>query len=116
MINLNLALNLLVLRCADIHLSKSFYEVLGFSFEKEKHGNGPEHYAACTDSGLVIELYPASTKFPVDHCRLGLNVFNVAEMAKTFNKAIEHRDNSSFFLLKDPDDRTIEITGKSSVH
>ena len=29
-------LNLLVLRCADIQLSKAFYENLGLSFDKEK--------------------------------------------------------------------------------
>lgn len=105
-------LNLLVLRCADIQLSKAFYENLGLSFDKEKHGNGPEHYATCMNDGLVIELYPATERFPVDHCRLGVCVPNLSEMAISFNKEIECRGDTNFFLVKDPDDRTIELSQK----
>ncbi len=112
---MNLSLNLLVLRCADIQLSKAFYERLGCLFVKEKHGNGLEHYAACLGSSLVIELYPATEKSPVDHCRLGFSISHLADVAHAFGKTIEERSGQTFFLLKDPDDRTVELIQKELI-
>lgn len=41
----------------------TFENKLGIKFEKEQHGNGPEHYATMI-GGIVLELYPknAGTK------------------------------------------------------
>ena len=39
-------LNLIVLYSPDIERLRAFYTVLGLEFEREKHGRGPEHYAA----------------------------------------------------------------------
>lgn len=50
------SMNLVVLRCEDIEKSKPIYECLGFSFEKEKHGNGPQHYSSIVQD-IVFELY-----------------------------------------------------------
>ena len=51
------SLNLLVLRCANIERSKSFYELFGLAFNKEQHGNGPLHYSSSDERG-VFEIYP----------------------------------------------------------
>lgn len=51
------ALSLIVLRCVDLEVSRSFYAALGLCFEKEQHGNGPIHYS-CRLGDLVLELYP----------------------------------------------------------
>lgn len=34
-----------------------FLEGMGLSFEREKHGFGPEHWA-CEREGRVLEIYP----------------------------------------------------------
>ena len=39
-------LNLVVLRSADLGRAEFFYRLLGITFSREKHGNGPEHLAA----------------------------------------------------------------------
>ena len=48
----------LVLYCADMDLTRSFYSALGLSFARERHGGGPEHHA-CDLGAFVIELYPS---------------------------------------------------------
>lgn len=48
----------IVLRCADVEISKAFYEKQGLLFRQEKHGTGPVHYTA-THGEWVFELYPA---------------------------------------------------------
>ena len=57
--NMKLAVNLLVLRCKDIEVTRRFYEQLGLSFVEEKHGTRPQHYA-WESGGFVLELYPAA--------------------------------------------------------
>ena len=46
-----------VLRVKDIEKMKSFLESFGLVFVREKHGDGPEHYA-CESGGKVLEIYP----------------------------------------------------------
>lgn len=86
-------LNLLVIRCADIEASRSFYESLDISFSEEQHGKEPRHYAADMD-GIVFELYPLQEGGVQDHTRLGF----------LSNSATERS------TLIDPDGRKIEIT------
>lgn len=50
-------LNLVVLRSPDVHRAVRFYRVLGLLFTVERHGSGPEHYAAVVN-GFVFEIYP----------------------------------------------------------
>lgn len=50
-----LAINLLVLRCADLERSRLFYELLGLRFTRHAHGSGLEHYAHEDERG-VFEL------------------------------------------------------------
>ena len=70
-------LSLLVIRCKDLELSKSFYQRLGLSFVKEKHGNGPTHYS-CEHDGFVFELYPNNNEQPKDNNRLGFKVLKLS--------------------------------------
>ena len=51
-------LNLVVLRSPDVERAKRFYELLGLTFAKHRHGSGPEHYAS-EDGPLVFEIYAA---------------------------------------------------------
>ena len=53
------ALNLVVLRSADLERAATFYECLGLQFTRHRHGGGPEHLSAEL-GGSVFELYPLS--------------------------------------------------------
>lgn len=53
-------INLIVLRSDQLQVTRGFYEALGLSFVEEKHGHGPVHLSATTQSGTVLELYPLS--------------------------------------------------------
>jgi lactoylglutathione lyase len=55
-----IALNLVVLRSADIVKAAAFYSRFGLSFTKHRHGTGAEHLAAELSEG-VFELYPVSS-------------------------------------------------------
>ena len=108
--------NLLVLRCRDVESSRVFYEHLSLSFEKHRHGTGPEHYAHETD-GFVLELYPASGE---DRDRTGLG-FAVEDLDTLRGKLLsaslgpsEISDNpwGRSFVVRDPDGRRIEITSR----
>jgi catechol 2,3-dioxygenase-like lactoylglutathione lyase family enzyme len=48
-------LNLLVLRCKSIQVTKAFYEKLGLIFVQEQHGKGAVHYSTYVDE-MVLEL------------------------------------------------------------
>lgn len=54
------ALNLIVLRSADLERAARFYECLGLKFAQHRHGSGVEHLAAEL-GGMVFELYPLSS-------------------------------------------------------
>ena len=49
--------NTFVIKTDDIEVMKEFLESFGLTFVLEKHGDGPEHYAA-ESGGKVIEIYP----------------------------------------------------------
>lgn len=103
-------ISLLVIRCQDIEASKDFYQKLGLSFAKEKHGNGPEHYS-CEHDGCVFELYPNKGKPPYDNNRLG---FKVSALANTINNltvvsSYEFAGNT-IYVVTDPDGRKVEIS------
>jgi lactoylglutathione lyase len=80
-------ISLLVIRCLDIEVSKNFYELLGFSFAKERHGNGLLHYT-CEHEGSVFELYPNKGEPPKDNNRLGFKVSSLESILKNI-KPIE---------------------------
>lgn len=102
----------LVLRCADLERSREFYEALGFVAVREKHGNGPEHYALETH-GLVIELYP-SVRTPTTGLRLGLEVRSLAEAERGVREvgATVVRVSESSALFLDPDGNEVALRGR----
>lgn len=68
------SLSLLVIKVRDIERARTFYELLGLQFTSEKHGSGPEHYAATLRGGTVFEIYPSRREAPEGSVRLGLRV------------------------------------------
>lgn len=67
------ALNLIVLRAADLARAAAFYAALGVHLVRERHGNGPEHLAADL-GGTVFEVYPLGTGPTTSATRLGFRV------------------------------------------
>jgi predicted enzyme related to lactoylglutathione lyase len=53
----DVALNLVVIRSADLERAAVFYKTLGLSFTKHRHGAGPEHLT-CEIGSLIFEIYP----------------------------------------------------------
>jgi len=91
---------LLVLYSPQLEKCRSFYESLGLSFTAERHGQGPEHYAAVLAGGAVFELYPARPGRRTDVLRLGLAIDGT-----TAAPPLAHGHH----LLTDPDGRTVEV-------
>jgi catechol 2,3-dioxygenase-like lactoylglutathione lyase family enzyme len=112
------ALNLLVLRCADLERARAFYEHFGLRFTKHGHGAGPEHYAH-EDGRGVFELYPAkNSAAPGDQTGLGFGVDDLdatraALAAGGFapGEATDHPWGRTF-VVRDPDGRRVEVKAK----
>ncbi len=103
-------LSLIVFRCKNIEETKGFYERIGLSFDKEKHGNGPEHYSSEND-GVVFELYPVRDGSPLDNTRLGFVVSDVEAKLSNFNVVDEYEfSGKKTYVVVDPDGRKIELT------
>jgi cupin superfamily acireductone dioxygenase involved in methionine salvage len=51
-------MSVLVLRVDDMERVRMFFEQMGLTFVKEKHGKGPEHFAA-EHGENVLEIYPS---------------------------------------------------------
>ena len=100
------ALSLLVIRCADLAVSRAFYEALGLEFRAEKHASGPEHFS-CQLGSLVLELYPASQS-PPSRERLGFRVADVEAATSAALRAGGRLDRPG--VVVDPDGRKIELT------
>ncbi|MFI5532215.1 VOC family protein [Kitasatospora sp. NPDC051853] len=91
-------LGLLVVYTARLTECVDFYRGLGLRFVAERHGTGPEHYAAELADGTVLELYPARTGRETGALRLGLSVDGA----------------NGVRLVTDPDGRTVEVRGPLS--
>lgn len=91
---------LLVLYTPRLEECRRFYTGLGLAFTAERHGRGPEHYAAVLSDGAVLELYPARPGRRTDDLRLGLAVD--ASTAEPPLAPGRHQ-------RVDPDGRTVEI-------
>lgn len=108
-----LSFNLIILSVKDIEESKKFYSMLGFNFIKEQHENSPVHYASELN-GLVMELYPASNRFPLEKSiRLGFSVKNIHEIKKALvQHNIEIKEKENLIIIEDPDGRKIYLNQK----
>nr|WP_306313054.1 glyoxalase/bleomycin resistance/dioxygenase family protein [Streptomyces hydrogenans] len=91
---------LLVLYSPRLEECRRFYQGLGLDFAAERHGQGPEHYAAALLNGMVFELYPARPGRQTDALRLGLAVDG-----STANPPL----TPGRHILTDPDGRTVEV-------
>jgi catechol 2,3-dioxygenase-like lactoylglutathione lyase family enzyme len=115
--NMKLAVNLLVLRCKDIEVTRRFYEQLGLVFVEEKHGTGPEHYA-WESSAFVLELYPAADGQPPDNVRIGFSIPLLAELSGNLRHSSDVNilkqpyatADRLVMLLQDPDGRKVEVS------
>ncbi len=105
-------INLLVLRCKELDQSRQFYELLGFSFVREKHGGGPLHYSS-QDAGFVFELYPLAESEQVDNSRLGFSVGNIRQVLSQVEVVGQHElGDRQVYVVRDPDGRKVELSGK----
>ncbi|MFF8314608.1 VOC family protein [Streptomyces lydicus] len=99
-----MCIGLVVLYTERLEACRDFYAGLGLTFQREQHGEGPEHYAAVLGEGVVFELYPASSARPATgSLRLGLVVS--AEDAAAARPA----QPTGRRLVTDPDGRTVEV-------
>ena len=114
---MKLAVNLLVLRCKDIDITRRFYEQLGLAFVEEKHGTGPQHYA-WERGGFVLELYPAAEGQPSDNVRFGFSTPLLADLAGNLRNSSDVNivkqpyatADRLVMLLQDPDGRKVEVS------
>jgi predicted enzyme related to lactoylglutathione lyase len=58
-----ISINLIVLRSPDISRAAEFYTRIGLKFLRQRHGSGPEHFAAELHGG-AFEIYPLHTDSP----------------------------------------------------
>src|SRR3954469_8258917 len=111
------SLNLLVLRCANIERSKSFYELFGMAFQKEKHGNGPEHYSISDERG-VFELYPLEGA-SADQTGLGFMTGDLEGLHMLMRRnqfaprEIRTTELGRMFVVYDPDRRRVEVKARA---
>jgi lactoylglutathione lyase len=108
-------LKLIVLRTHRLEELKDFYGMLGIKFTEERHGKGPVHFAGAVGSA-TLELYPLpkGAPEPDKSIRLGFAVSNLGTIATQLGSAsirIGPSDrNSPVIVVKDPDDRVVELT------
>ena len=109
-------LSLIAIRVSDCARSVTFYAAMGFTFAREQHGNGPEHFSTCSGE-TVFELYPASDRFPVTTVRLGFTVNSIDAVLNAWRqcncKILSEPKASPWGLravVADPDGHRIELT------
>ena len=111
------SINLIVIRVRDLEVSRVFYSELGLQFERERHGDGPEHYAAELHE-LVFELYPARKSGAItNEVRLGFQVERLAEVLTRLQKMggdivtdIQEMEGGKHAVVSDPDGHRVVLT------
>ncbi len=100
-----------MLYCADIEESRKYYELLGVSFAREKHGNGPEHFAGELE-GIVLELYPGGgDEAGSRRTRIGFQIENPTNVMDKLRAAgYETKERDGFYITEDPDGRSVHLT------
>jgi lactoylglutathione lyase len=105
-------LTLLVLRTPKLEDLKKFYSALGLGFKSERHGNGPDHYAAMLDDDLVVELYPCLDGTPRDPgLRLGFHVDDIRETRRVLEEPATPKQTPWGLraVVRDPDGRIVDL-------
>ncbi|MEO3973846.1 VOC family protein [Streptomyces sp. CAU 1734] len=90
-------IDLIVIHTGRLEACHAFYTGLGLNFAPERHGTGPDHWAAVLGDGAVLELYPAGDRPATGRLRLGLTASG--------GSAAPGRH-----VLTDPDGRTVVLT------
>lgn len=112
-----ISLKLIVIRCKDLDRARLFYETIGLSFVRHRHGNGPEHLSAEMGS-LVFEIYPCvSDENATTAVRLGFQVASVNEMVlklQTIGATVVSQPKDSEWgrraIVDDFDGHRVELT------
>jgi hypothetical protein len=109
------SLNLIVLRAANPGLLASFYTNLGFQFEVEKHGSGPEHLAS-NAGGSTFEIYPKTTAdSDTTAVRLGFRVGSISQILGDLGDKVDVISSPSRSewgmrcVLRDPEGHKVEL-------
>lgn len=113
----NISLNLIVIRSVDLDRSVSFYQQLGLTFFKHRHGTGLEHFAS-TLNGVTFEIYPQTPKAGTTvGTRLGFQVMDLESLMtrlSQINTQILMQPTDSEWgrraIIIDPDGHRIELT------
>jgi catechol 2,3-dioxygenase-like lactoylglutathione lyase family enzyme len=107
---------LVVIRAADLHISRQFYEAIGLSFATERHGSGPEHLVA-TLGGTVFEIYPRGEGPSSAGVRLGLRVASVSaavaaveQLGSKIASPVKEGAHGLRAVVVDPDGHRVEIS------
>lgn len=111
-----ISLGLLVIRTEQLERVVSFYQSLGFAFVAEQHGNGPVHHTTYLGT-TVFEIYPAMSTAEVNSAtRLGFRVADIPsliEQLRTTGTTIIAEPKAGPWgmraVVRDPDDRTVEL-------
>ena len=115
-----LSINLIVIRAADIDVSRNFYQSLGLVFVKEQHGTGPVHYS-CELGSTVLEIYTGKPGTAPDRRSAGATTigFQVEDMDKVIEAtqamgavvltALQTSEWGRRAVIQDPDGRAIEL-------
>ncbi|MCJ8007339.1 VOC family protein [Lederbergia wuyishanensis] len=111
---MSISLNLVVIKSKNLEESVAFYKKLGLLFQKEQHGNGPEHYA-CELGQIVFEIFPA-THHHNKNIRLGFSIKHIESVIATLKligAEIVTEPKASPWgkraVVKDPDGNSIEL-------
>ncbi len=107
---------LVVIRAANPERLSRFYEALGLSFDLERHGKGPEHYA-CRVGKSVFEIYPrVSETDSTSATRLGFGVENLDEVCERavanggrMTRSAAETQWGRRAVVCDPEGHTVEI-------
>jgi predicted enzyme related to lactoylglutathione lyase len=110
-------LSLIVLRAADMERTLGFYQALGFTFQLEQHGNGPQHFS-CDLNGAVLEIYPRrNTDTTNETTMLGWRVTALDAVLSELQKLgfepkrpPQSSDWGRWVNIPDPDGRTIQLS------
>lgn len=109
-------LNLIVIRTWELVRCVDFYRALGLTFQEERHGSGPAHFAADLH-GVTFEIYPAKSADGVDsQTRLGFRSPDVARTIEQVRAAgyriVAELASSQWGMravVRDPDGRAVEL-------
>jgi lactoylglutathione lyase len=121
--NINIQINLIVIRSVDIERSVNFYQLLGLTFLKHRHGKGLEHFAS-TLGNVTFEIYPQTPKAGTTvGTRLGFQVMDLNVLMNTLSQAdiaiLTQPTDSEWgrrAVIADPDGHKIELIQIPPIH